>query len=83
MSTNKGIAIDREERFKVYKKKLSDQSAYCGHSTLDLNSLPRREMYRYSSFGKDKKKCLKEQYFQGIGPGSGGYRLPSVFDKYC
>lgn len=54
MSTNSGIPIDREERFKS-PKKLTDQSSYFTHKTLDINNLPRREKYRYASFGFDHK----------------------------
>jgi hypothetical protein len=54
-SSNRGIPMDRQERFPSPKKKLTDQLAYYAHKTLDLNDLPTREKYRYSSFGKDNK----------------------------
>lgn len=54
-SSNRGIPMDRQERFPSPKKKLTDQLGYYAHKTLDINELPTREKYRYSSFGKDDK----------------------------
>ncbi len=54
-ASNRGITMDRQDRFPSPKKKLTDQLGYYAHQTLDIKELPTREKYKFSSFGKDAK----------------------------